>query len=56
MDGSQQKCSVDAQNARLIQKVAALDERVGKLTNQIERLTDLRDCFPTAIPVTENKI
>lgn len=56
MDGSQQKCSVDAQNARLIQKVAALEERVGKLTNQIERLTDLRDCFPMAILVTENKI
>lgn len=56
MDGSQQKCSVDAQNARLIQKVAALEERVVKLTNQIERLTDLRDCFPMAIPVTENKI
>ena len=56
MDGSQQKRSVDAQNARLIQKVAALKERVGKLTNQIERLTDLRDCSPTVIPVTEKKI
>ena len=56
MDGSQQKCSVDAQNARLIQKVVALEERVGNLTNQIKRLTDLRDSLPTTITATENKI